>query len=74
MSTLGQIIKKAYGGNHGTFDSPLRQIDDATSPNGVVTAPKGTHLIIDYYGNAAHNDVYFNTDGTTAWSLVHDET
>ena len=55
-------------------DRALVQLGSGTSPNTVVTAKKGTLLAIHFVGDATHKDVYVNTNGTTGWLLVHDET
>ena len=74
MSIKGDIIEHCYIGKPDFLNNSLKQTDSATSPNGVITAPKGTHFMIDYNGNAADKDVYINTDGSTAWTLIHNET
>jgi hypothetical protein len=74
MSYKGQLIATAFAG----YDTPLKRIlirrDSAVSPDGVVSAKKGTFLIMDYVGNAVNKDVYINTDGSSAWTLIHNET
>jgi hypothetical protein len=72
MSVRQSIIDTLFQGRQNPLDTALVQLDNATSPNGVVTAPIGTFLQIAYQGNAADYDVYINTNGTTSWSLVYD--
>ena len=74
MSIRGDITQYMYAGDNDPFSHCLKQTGDATSPDGVVSATQGTHLIIDYNGNAADKDVYINTDGSTAWTIIHNET
>jgi len=70
------ITDAMFGGAPGRdpLNRGLVQLGSATSPNTVVTAKKGTLLAMHFVGNAVHKDVYVNTDGVTAWLLVHDET
>jgi hypothetical protein len=73
MSLRRQVIDTLFGGNR----DPLTRIipgtkGSATSPNGVTTAPIGTFYCMDYSGNAADDDIYINTDGATAWTLIYD--
>ncbi len=74
MSELQDLIRYMFAG----FDDPLtrivRQSTSATTPNGNVSAPQGSFLIMDYSGNAVDHDVWINTDGSTAWTQIHDET
>ena len=72
MSIRGDILNSIFGGRNDPLEGAVKQTDDATSPNGVVSSRIGAFLIIDYNGNAADNDVYINTDGASAWSLVYD--
>ena len=72
MGLRSTLVNTLFGGNKDPLSRILKQTDSATSPNGVITAPIGTFFIIDYNGNAADNDIYINTDGSTAWSLVYD--
>lgn len=71
MSKIRRLIEKAFYGRGNLFGRIVLRSATAVSPNGVVTAPKGTLLIMDYYGNAVDGDVYINTDGTTAWTIIH---
>lgn len=70
------IMDAMFGGSsqRSAVARNLVQKDSATSPNTVVTAKKGTLLTMHFVGNAVHKDVYVNTNGTTGWLLVHDET
>ena len=74
MSIRGQIIQYMYAGDRDPLSHCLKQTDDATSPVGVVSAVQGTHLLMDYNGNAVDKDVWINTDGSTAWTQIHNET
>lgn len=64
------LIDKVFNG----YADPLRRIilqtGDATSPNTVITAPKGTFLAVHYVGDNSDGDVYINTDGSTAWTQI----
>ena len=70
MSLKGKLIETVFAGNNDPFTNIMLQEDSATSPNGVVTAPKGTFLYIDYTGDDSDGDVYINTDGSTAWTQI----
>ena len=73
MSLRGALIEHVFAGNNDPFVNILKQTGSATSPNGVVTAIKGTFLIVDYVGDDSDNDVYINTDGSTAWTQIHND-
>ena len=70
MSVRQTVIDGVFGGCKDPLTRIDVQVDDATSPNGVVTAPKGTFLYIDYYGDDSDGDVFINTDGSTAWTQI----
>ena len=72
MSLRRQVIDTLFGGNRDPLTRIITQVGDATSPNGVTTAPIGTFLCIDFNGDAGDDDIYINTNGTTGWSLVYD--
>lgn len=74
MSARSQLINTLFGGNQDPLARILHNTKGtATSPNGVVTAPIGTFYVMVSSGTAASDDdVYINTDGSTAWSLVYD--
>lgn len=74
MSIRGDILEHAFHGQQDPFAHCLKRSSTAVSPDTVVTAPKGTLLIMDYNGNAVDKDCYINTDGVTAWTLIHNET
>lgn len=74
MSLKGRLIDLMFEGYADPLSRIISQVGDGTSPDGVVTAPKGTFLIIDYVGDATNGDVYINTDGSTAWTLINNET
>lgn len=63
-----------FGSTTNVLDNIIIQKDDATSPDGVVQAPKGAILAIHYSGDASNKDVFVNTDGATAWTQIHNET
>ncbi len=74
MSIRGDIVQYMYAGNGDVLAHSIKQTDSATTPDGNVSATQGTHLIMDYDGNAVDKDVWINTDGSTAWTQIHDET
>ncbi len=74
MSIRGSVIHYMYAGNNDPLASCLAQVDSAVSPDGAVDGKQGTPLIIDYNGNAVDKDVWINTDGSTAWTQIHNET
>ena len=74
MGLRRRLFDTCFAGCHDPFSRIVVRSATAVSPNGVVTAPKGTFLIMDYYGNAVDKDVYINTDASTAWTLIHNET
>ena len=71
MSLRDQVIEHVFAGYQDPFTRILKQTDSATSPNGVITAPQGTFLFVEYVGDASDNDVYINTDAATAWTQIH---
>jgi len=73
MGLREQLITHVFAGNNDPFSTIITQVDSATSPNGVTTAPQGTFLIIDYDGDNSDKDVYINTDGSTAWTQIHND-
>jgi len=74
MGLRRRLIETCFAGQKDPFSAIVLRTGTAVSPNGVVTAPKGTFLIMNYYGNAVDKDVYINTDGSTAWTIIHNET
>jgi len=70
MSIQGKLIETVFGGNADPFNNIKVQVGDGTSPNGVITSPKGTFLYVDYPGNDTDGDVYLNTNGGTAWTQI----
>lgn len=70
------VMDAMFGGSPGQdpLNRCLAQLGSGTSPNGVVTAKKGTLLVVVYAGDVTNKDVYVNTNGTTGWLIVHDET
>ena len=72
MSLRRQIIDTIFKGRENVLKDIITRAGTDVSPNGVVTAPLGTFLIMDYNGNAVDDDVYINTNGTTGWSLIYD--
>ncbi len=71
MSLRGEILKNVFAGAGTAWRDIILQEDDATSPNGVVTAPQGTWLVVHYASDNSDGDVYFNTDGSTAWTQLY---
>ena len=74
MGLRGSLIATAFAGYADPLSRIVTRVATAVSPDTVITAPKGTFLIMDYNGNAVDKDVYINTDGSTAWTLIHNET
>lgn len=74
MSAKLDLINYMFEGNADPLSNILVQDGDGTSPNGVTTAPKGTFLLINYPGDATDKDVYINTDGSSAWTIINNET
>jgi len=72
MGLRSHLVYTLFGGNKDPLSRILKRSGTAVSPNGVVTAPIGTFIVMDYYGNDADNDIYINTNGSTDWSLVYD--
>jgi hypothetical protein len=72
MSLRRRLIELVFAGHSDPFQRIEIQVGSGTSPNGVVTAPQGTFLIVDYNGNAADQDVYINSNGSTTWIHIHD--
>lgn len=77
MSLKRQVIDTLFAGRQDPFTGILKQTGDATSPHGVVAAPRGTFLVIDYNGDASDDDIYLCTVGSatgasTTWVLVYD--
>jgi len=68
------LIEKMFEGHQDPLSRVLVQKDDGTSPDGVTSAPKGTFLVVCYVGDATDGDCYINTDGSTAWTQINDET
>ena len=70
------LIKYMFEGK----SDPLRHVlvrFSATTPEGNVTAPKGTFLVMAYVtggsADATYGDCYINDDGATSWVLINDE-
>ena len=72
MSLKACVLDTVFGGRQDPLNDILVQASSATSPNGVKTALIGTFYVMDYPSNACDNDVYINTDGSTAWTLIYD--
>jgi hypothetical protein len=70
MSAKNEIQLHVFGGEHNPLKNIIVQDDDATSPDGVVTAPKGYFLYVQYPDDDSDGDVYLNTDGSTAWTQI----
>lgn len=74
MSIRGDVIRYMFEGNADPLANCIARYDTAVSPEAVVTALKGTLLIMIYDGNAVDKDVYINDDGATSWVLINNET
>lgn len=61
----GKVVNIAFSGNKLIKAGRPRVIVYSTSPNGAVTAKKGT-LCYD----AANVRAYINTNGSTAWTRI----
>lgn len=72
MSLRRQVIDTLFGGNRDPLTRIIKRTGTAVSPDTVVTAPRGTFLCMDYNGNDVDDDIYINTDGATAWTLIYD--
>jgi len=74
MGKKTQLIDTLFGGNQDPLANIIHNVAGiATSPNGVVTAPIGTFFVMTSSGTAASDDdVYINTDGASAWTLIYD--
>ena len=73
MGLRDSVIETLFGGQKDPLANIIKGTKgSATSPAGVVTAPKGTLFIIDYEGNAADYDIYINLIGTTTWLQIYD--
>ncbi len=70
MGHIKWLIDNVFGGNSSPFKNIILQEDDATSPNTVITAPKGCFLIVHYNSDNSDGDVYINTDASTAWTQI----
>lgn len=71
MSAFTELINGCFAGNRNPLGRILYQKGSATSPNGVVTAKKGTFLVIAYPGDDSDGDAFINTDGSTTWAQIH---
>ncbi|KKN42498.1 hypothetical protein LCGC14_0712590 [marine sediment metagenome] len=73
MSLRRQVINTVFVGETDPLTNIIKRTKGtAVSPDGVVKAVEGTFLVMDYNGNDADDDVYINTDGSTAWTLIYD--
>jgi len=77
MGKRRQVIDTVFAG----IDDPLSHVvynvkGVATSPNGVLSAPRGTFFVMNSSGTAASDDdVYLNNSTTspgTTWTLIYD--
>lgn len=66
MSTWSTIVNKAFAGNKGILHGNPNCLKGDGSPDGAVSAKKGT-LYWDY----TNSDAYINTDGSTAWTAIN---
>ena len=71
------LIEKMFEGNSDPLNHVQVWTSSGTSPEGVVTAPKGTFLVMAYVtggaADATYGDCYINDDGGTSWVLINDE-
>jgi len=72
MSLRRQVIDTLFGGNRDPLTRIVKRAGGSGTPNASLTAPIGTFCCIDYNGQVTDDDIYINTDGATAWSLVYD--
>ena len=73
MGLRNAVIDTVFAGNKDPLSNIIKGTKgSATSPNGVTTAVEGALLVMDYNGDDADDDVYINTDGSTAWTLIYD--
>lgn len=73
MSKRGDIIRHVFAGQQDPLSKIMVQTGDDTSPNGAISAPQGTFFLVDYPNDNADKDVYINTDGSTAWTQIHND-
>lgn len=72
MGLRTAVIDTLFGGRADPLATILKKTKgSSTSPNGITTAPIGTFMVMDYNGDNSDDDVYMNTDGSTAWALVY---
>ena len=74
MGKRSDLIQYMFAGQSDPLAKIIVLTGSATGPNGVITAPQGTFYIMDYTGNAVNHDVWINTDASTTWVQIHDET
>jgi hypothetical protein len=73
MSLRRQVIDTLFGGNRDPLTRIIKRTQGTdVSPNTVITAPIGTFCCMDFSGDACDDDIYINTDGATAWTLIYD--
>ena len=77
MSLRRQVIDTLFNGQSDPLAHVIKRTKGtAVSPDGVVTAPFGTLLVMDYNGNDADGDVYYNVTAAKAigssWTLCYD--
>ncbi len=73
MGKRQSVIDNVFAGQNDPLSKIMVQKQDATSPNGAISAPQGTFFLIDYTGDASDKDIYINTDGSTAWTQIHND-
>ena len=74
MGKRQNVIDYMFAGQQDPLSKIIVLTGSATEPDGVITAPQGTFYLMDYNGNAVDKDVWINTDGSTAWTQIHNET
>ena len=73
MGLRNAVIDTVFAGEKDPLAHIIKRTKGtAVSPDGVITAKEGILLVMDYNGNDADDDVYINTDGSTAWTLLYD--
>ncbi|KKN42499.1 hypothetical protein LCGC14_0712600 [marine sediment metagenome] len=73
MGLRNAVVDTVFAGQKDPLANIIiRDESTAVGPNGVVTAPEGTFCVQRYNGDAADDDVYINTDGSTTWVKIYD--
>lgn len=73
MGLRNAVIDTVFGGQKDPLANIIKRTKGSSvSPNAVITAPIGTFCVMDFNGDDTDDDVYINTDGATAWTLIYD--